>query len=232
MTPNVSVIIPWRPDGGRRTVIFDWVVARWHAQFPTFEVVVGDSDPNQPFNRGAARNAAAVASSGTHLVIADADTIVPRQSIIDGLNCIRGGTAWTVAYQADQYFNLRQGRSDWILTGHPGIDPVGEFLPDEIEHQLTSTAGMLIVPRRGFEDAGGYDPGFQAWGYEDDAFREALNTLWGQYRRVGTYAAHLWHERGDATFEAPGVDANQRRMSRYRRAAGRPTQMRQVVETR
>jgi hypothetical protein len=67
---KVSVLVPYRSDGGHRQKTWEWLAARWAGLFPQFEVVTGEPsdpcpDPGQ-FNRPQAINAAAAkASTGT-----------------------------------------------------------------------------------------------------------------------------------------------------------------------
>lgn len=64
-----AVCVPWRPGDFHRNAAWEYVRAFW-SDSPVF---IGDTDG--PFNRAAARNAAAALTDSDILIFADADTI-------------------------------------------------------------------------------------------------------------------------------------------------------------
>ncbi len=53
------------------------------------------------------------------------------------------------------------------------------------------------MSRNTFIVAGGFDERFIGWGGDDDAFVHALETLCGNYIKLGREVFHLWHPRTD-----------------------------------
>lgn len=224
---DVSVLIPWKRGSGsvERETIFRWTQLRWLDLLPKAELVVAGDD-SVPFNRSRARNNAFANSFGDILVIADADTIVPDQGAIDRAIEAAEAGEWVLPY--DIYYNATQSQTARLLDRRPSVN-VPE--PEEWEFRLTdSSAGVLVMPRAAFEAAGGYDESFVGWGFEDRAFADALDTLWGPCRRLPGYVVHLWHPvlAGDA-FENPAIHDNQSRWLQYRRAVGNRSAMAALV---
>jgi predicted glycosyltransferase involved in capsule biosynthesis len=53
---------------------------------------------------------------------------------------------------------------------------------------------MLAVPRKLWDEVGGFDERFVGWGGEDNAFWHACTVISGaEPARVPGYAYHLWH---------------------------------------
>lgn len=233
---SVSVIIPFRPgprrrgqrvperDGASREDIFDWVLRRWEALCPSYEIVVADSDATA-FNRSAARNQAFRRSSGDVVIVADAD-VAPHH----------GALQWAVP-------DVEEGFSDWVigfnryvqLTGRQtrlvlAMDPPREVgVPDRPRWSTDQgNAGLLIMRRSAFEEVGGYDERFTEWGWEDWAFANALHTLVHPLVTVPYPLIHLHHPRD------PDRRQQKRRMEAlwkpYERAFGDAEAMRAVID--
>ena len=234
----ISVVIPLRVDR-RRARIWDWVNARWGyvtAELQRLEAVqVVFADNGQPdFDRGGSRNAGVAEATGDILVIADADVIPELHQIADAIHAIRDdGHPWVFPYTT--YINLAQWWTTELLNTRlpdeqiPVVDhdPASGFFDHLIRD---SPAGMLVMPREAFHAAGGYDPRFQGWGYEDNAFMLAVDTLWGPHHRIPGDLLHLWHPVGaNEAFEQPHIHDNRRLFRRYEKAAGNPTRMGELV---
>jgi hypothetical protein len=231
---RTAVIVPWNdpPDYHRRAAKW-WTDWRWAELFPDFPVVYGSGPPG-PIHRAAARNQAfdtATAAGDVDVVaVFDADTVVPAAQIRAGLDVIaEQPRSWVICYGEERYYNLNEQASRMLHARDPGVDLVEPSDPSTWDHKLTSWAGALLVPVEAWREVGGYDERFVAWSYEDNAFQLALDTLWGPHVRIPGFAVAMWHPRPDACFEAPGVEANRELHARYRRAAGRPPAMRQLL---
>jgi predicted glycosyltransferase involved in capsule biosynthesis len=222
---EVSILIPWRNGEKHREAIFRWTQLRWLELLPHAELVVAGDD-SEPFNRSRARNNAFANSFGDVVVLADADTVVPdRQSIEAAVELAEEGH-WVLPYEV--YYNAAEADTALLLDRRPSLD-IAE--PAQWEFRLTdSISGVIVLPRAAYEAAGGYDERFVGWGFEDRAFADALNTLWGPCRRLPGFVVHLWHPVGarDA-FGNPSIRDNQSRWLQYRRATGNPTAMRELV---
>lgn len=211
---TLSVIIPWNDSSDRwRARSFDWVVERYRALLPDAEMNIGHSEP---FNRGAARNSAVEQSTGDVLLIADADMVLQPAALQLGLQAIARGCAWVVLYQLGRYYNLTELESARIMAFAPDLEIREPQDAQRWDHKIDSWAGLLLVPREAFDKVGGYDEHFVGWGYEDNAFRAALDRKVGAHERVDGFALHLWHPAPDSdTFGHPDIATNRERARRY-----------------
>lgn len=223
----ISILIPYLPDNGPRDELFEVVLRYWNEVLPNAEVVIG-TNHEEPFNRGAARNSAFHESNGDTLVIADADTLMPKEQLYDALELVLSGEApWVIPYSV--YYNLLEPETTKILKDFD----VEISEPTTWEHRLTeSVAGILVVPGAAYKLVGGYDERFKGWGGEDRAFDFALDTLWGKKVRLEGFVEHLWHPRGDADFSQPYWNDNAQLLRSYQGAQVNPLLMQRLVDSR
>ena len=224
---NLSVLIPYREDGGRRDQIFDWILDRYAALLPDAEICIGMDRKNHEFSRSAARNDAYEQANYWYLLVADADTIPEPEAIAHGINMLRDGSPWVIPYSI--YYNLGEAKSNEILQSEPESAIV--FEADDCEHIINSTAGMLLMERSAWEEVGGYDERFIGWGYEDNAFQLALDTLRGPHDRVSFgRGIHLWHPAPEINrFNQPMIQHNRELYMHYMKQRGKPDRMRACV---
>jgi glycosyltransferase involved in cell wall biosynthesis len=227
---RLSILIPYGGTEEWRQRHFYWLLDRYGKLLPDAQIVIGTSD--EPFNRGKARNEAFSKSTGDVLLIADADTIFHLDQIEAAINMLQGHRTWVIPY--GWYYNLNRETSENILMLDSGETVMEPTSPASWEHKVESWAGLLVMPREAFEQVGGYDEGFQGWGYEDNAFRLALDTLWGSHTRLPwSYCLHLWHPiAADGGFEQPHIHENRARYRLYEAAVGNPAAMRRVINGR
>ena len=57
--------------------------------------------------------------------------------------------------------------------------------------RIGTTGGISIIPRKNFEEVGGFDNRFEGWGGGDNAFGYAIDTLCGPYKRMHSNIFHL-----------------------------------------
>lgn len=228
--------MPYRYENRSRDRAYKWVEERWFqwmaSSLPIEEIIViGDhGGRGDPFSRGVARNRAFSAAVGDAIIIADADTFVPLKSIVTALVHLDNGAPWVLPY--DVYWNLDQATTERVLRHSPShfsMDGIFQY-----EHRIEgSTAGTLIMRPAAFQAVGGYDERFVGWGYEDNAFALALDTLVGPHATVQGSAYHLWHPRNEGdNFSQPFIDPNRALYERYRLAATSPNAMISLVEER
>lgn len=207
---TLSVIIPWRDSGcDWRMKSVRWLVERYDLLFPDIELILGGVDMTGPFNRSAARNEAIAEARGDVLLIADADTVFQPDQIETGLDALEQGAPWVIPYSLGRYYNL--SADETIRTWREAPDAVIAEPDDHrlYEHKIDSWAGMLLVSRENYDKVGGYDERFKGWGYEDNAFRAALDHHVGPHQRVDGYTLHLWHPAPEAEcFSQPHIQAN------------------------
>lgn len=209
---------------------FKWIVARYEALLPDAELCFGNSE-HTPYNRSAARNDAFAQSSGDMLLVADADTVFNVAQIVRAITLIReAGAAWVIPYDgADRhpdrrgigrYYNLSQRATVFLIeNADPGQHVEEPNHPEAWDHKITSWAGLLMLPRSAWEAVGGYDESFTGWGYEDNAFRAALDHRVGPYARVkgeAGYVMHAWHPAPEEDcFGQPDIQANRELCAKY-----------------
>lgn len=231
---KVAFLIPYRPDGGRRTEIFQWVHQRICRQFEGLDVhVVSGSNPGE-FSRSRSKNElAGMAPNADILVFQDADTIAPVEFYLQSFRTLEANPRqWVLPYT--HYYNLSEVATDDLLSRDPLYELPERDVRDRqlYEHDLLDAiSGAVVVTREAFEAVNGFDERFIGWGYEDRAFETALTTLWGQLTRLDSHVYHLWHPcPPETTWEQPQLQANRRHNDKYNAARGRDVAMRALVE--
>lgn len=215
---KVSICIPYRATDERRARYFEWNVSRWRCltgDDDRYELIVGDA-PRYPFNRAAARNAAAELATGDVFVFVDADTIVSIPVVVSSVVTAVNGVAAVQPF--DVYYNLTEAASDAATATDSTRLSFPTPADDDWEHRLTdSPGGCVIVSRDVFEKVGGWCEKFVGWGYEDDAFLSDLAQA-GEVRRVAGNILHLWHPAPEAErFGQPHAAANRLHLRAHRR---------------
>lgn len=231
MNPDVSILIPWKPDGSDRDYIFSWIHSRLRWAFPWGEVITGHNNED-PFNRSAARNDAFRKASGDVVIFADADTTLGDTSLYHEAVTIvaEDPSKWVIPYAENRYYNMARGASHEIMSTPSWVkidDPDDE---NAWEHKITSWAGALVMHRSAFEAVNGYDERFHGWGGEDNAFQYSMDTLVSPHIRLDGACYHLWHPRGEADFDQPDWPENKELLKRYERARGSPSRMKRLVD--
>jgi len=234
VTTVVSVLIPYREQGGWRDRHLNTVMDHWRSALgDTGEVILGSCSADSPFNRSEACNDAFDGSIGSLIAIADADTLFDPNAITLATAAVTNGAPWVVPH--DMYYNAtREWTQDFYACDQKNREQKLRSIvhPLHHEHALKNTiSGMLVMSRDAFVTAGGMDQRFIGWGYEDDAFGYALWTLVGKPVRVlESFVVHLWHPRSDAeNFKQPHILENKALMLRYRSANMNPESMRELI---
>lgn len=209
---SVSVLAPFRSDGGWRDRVFDWITRRYQTLYPEFELCIGTND-DEPFSRSKARNNAFREATGDILIVSDADTFCSTEAVERAIQEVASGNyPWSIPYTV--YFNLAEEATLALLAGDPTVDMPEEVPESSYEHRLlTAESGVLVVSRDTWETVGGYDEGFVGWGYEDNAFVNLLHRV-GIGCRIRGSAYHMYHELAQDPFHHPSIDANRARFKR------------------
>lgn len=201
----ISLIIPFGSTDPRRQQIFSWVLNRWEALFPDWEICLGSSDLDN-FNRSAARNRAFEMSSGDIIVISDADTITTPENVNAAIDMVADDTPWVIAHNV--YYSLTEEATTNFLAADPAVDLTRFAWTAHWKMAQRSQAGVLVMPREAFWQVG-YDERFQGWGYEDNAFAETMDHVWGKHQRTRGDMLHLWHDPGE-NFKQPHIKYNEK----------------------
>lgn len=220
---RLPVLVPRRRDGGWRDAL--WSLLRndywWGTQ--GFDVVEGTHEGGA-FNRSSAVNAAARAAGDWEIaVIADSDTFVPTQQLLDAVALARRTQRLVAAF--DQVHEMTCAQTQQLLAGDVAL--VADHVPpgyavEKIrrgsDDPTTVQSSMLVVPRAVWDEVRGFDEGFVGWGCEDNAFWRACELLTGSPLRVPGPAWHLWHPTSKPDRADLGWQRNQWRWRLYRDA--------------
>lgn len=192
------ILIPWREGAPERKRNLDFTVA-WYGplELPVF---YGDSDPDQPFNRAAARNAAAAAAGDWDVAaFIDADCVADLDTVQRAIDMARENQKAYIPHTA--FWSLPERGTNRLMTDPKLAETRGGILklmgqPNIADSVMPS--GVVVVPRVAFDAIGGYEEGFIGWGWEDTAFLFDLRRTgyMGKPERVHGNMLHLWHPRG------------------------------------
>lgn len=217
MTISASILVSYSPDGGYRDVAWSWVKRRWESQFPDYPMYLGASVGVNGFQQTAAANKAASQSDEDVYVFTDCDTVTDSEWIREAVEQVGSGEIpWALysrCHKLDRESTVR------ILES----DPVKPIIPYTTEYSNSnlSVGGILVVPRIGFEEVGGYDERFIVWGPYDSCFSYAMDALWGDHVRFDSTIYHLWHPFDNKElFGHPAQSEQQRLTQRYTQAKG------------
>lgn len=179
----ISIILPYKPDGDRRDIYFNYVFDRYRTMFPDAEIVLGnDTSGHVAFCRSHAINNGVARSHGDQLIISDVDLLISKQACLQAF-----GKAFVIPF--GRIWHLTPEDSDRIIKGEKWQDLPTHFV-DIRESKLAG--GIHIMTRQFFDEIGGYSEEFLGWGWEDTEF----------CKRVAIYPIlkdeiiyHLWHPR-------------------------------------
>ena len=189
--PRVVIVTPRRPDGGRRDELWAFCQRWWDERFdwPVIEGLHLDG----PFNRGAAINAAATAAGDWDvMVIVDGDVVAEPEQIAEAVERAHETNRLTLAFK--RYCALNQSMTAKVMDGFNGNWIAGAGLK-----MTAHVSSIIAVPRRLWDDVGGFDERIEGWGYDDTVFAHVCRTLGGGIERVPGDVWHLWHPVSDAS---------------------------------
>jgi hypothetical protein len=242
---GITLLVPFRSDGDRRSQTWEWLRMYWQAWLPEAEIVEGH-DEHVPFCKTAAVNSAFRRSGGDVVVILDADCYIDSEVILDCARRIRsarrrGRRMWFIPYR--HFYRLTDQASLLVLSSAPE-DPyrfASPPPPGDTEESSGQSVGhwfgalIQVMPREAFEAAGGMDERFAGWGGEDVSFMIAVDTLYAKHRTTRNQVLHLWHEHiGTLHVDREWVGqavagSNNPLATRYQGARGRPDRMRALT---
>jgi hypothetical protein len=260
---GISILVPLHlsEPTGHRADSWHWLNSYWRKALPGSEIILGeDIDAVQhraPFSKSVAVNDAVSKAHGDIFAIVDADTCISAEAILLCAEEIRhasknGWRLWFVPYR--NLFRLTEEASRKIINTDPK-QLILAHVPDEndytnkdkYEGEPISAIGhwygamIQIIPRKGFEEVGGWDPRFRGWGGEDHAAMVAADTLFGPHKTLPGPVFHLWHpvfipKVADDTKQKKRLWANQisgetndSLSGRYYWSNGHPDRMRQLI---
>lgn len=222
---TVSVLAPYRPDGGARDEAWRWVRRWWACEHPTWQVVEGRCDGG-PWRKAAAVADALSRADGDLLVIADADVICP--GVRDAVAAIvQLGPRWAIPHQ--QVLRLSREATALVHAGRTPEYAVKAAGLDRPAYTGVKGGGMVVLPRRLYQRAP-LDPRFQGWGEEDLAWGLTLTCMAGAQPWRGTAPLyHLWHPAAPRLNAHVGNPANHALHVRYQYASRDPAGMAALI---
>lgn len=215
---RVVVLVPRRADGGRRDQL--WAFVRdWYAQHhPDMDVVEGHHDDG-PFNRSAAVNRAAENAGDWDLaLITDADLIHPPAQLHRAIDVCQRTGKMTITY--DTYRYLGEKMTNAVLAGFGGNWMTG------CEFTMHGSCSGFFIGRDLWDETGGFDEGFDGWGYEDSCYNRIAWTFGGGVQTIPGDVFHLQHPTQDRT----GLEDRLDRLNRYVAATGDRAAMRALLD--
>lgn len=222
---TVAVLVPRRPDGDHRDRLWRFVRDWWAREFPAFKVVEGVHDDGGPFNRSAALNVAAVqAGSWDVAVVADADVIGDPDQIVAAVELSTATGRATLAF--DRFVYVGKDTTGRVLDGY-----VGTWETGRLRVRPNHESSLVIVPRRLWDEVGGFDARFRGWGAEDEAFAQTCRVLGGGVDRIAGGAWHLWHPDAPGRARTGDYRASVALLRRYQ-ATNDPAAMRRLIGER
>lgn len=246
--PQISLLVPFRDDGGHRAHLWDWLRQYWETHLDSVEIIEGHYD-GPIFSKSAAVNDAAKRARGRIFVVLDADAYMDcrgLQACADAIDtAVRAGRRlWYMPYR--ELFRLNRETTEDLLktdpTGPyevPTPPPVSWRVSDDDSHSYGHRFGAMVqmMPREAFAMVGGFDEGMVGWGSEDISMLRALDTLYCQHEVAKGDVVHFWHERpgkdpASRFWHGQSFPANSRLAQRYALAVGEPEWMRNLVEGR
>lgn len=141
------------------------------------------TDNSTGFNKSQALNIGASLASGHHLLIHDADYLVPRDYVKEIVAVLTHVNAVRPSRLA---FHLNEGATKQLLRSRTFPSSVG------LEQILQNNPTPMALTRQTYWDIGGHDESFVGWGGEDTEFLSRLRTH--KISEGGWIPTmHLWH---------------------------------------
>jgi hypothetical protein len=217
----VSVLVPYASDDEHRQAARRYVLAWYSRHHPGWEIIEGDCAGE--WSKGRALADAAARATHDILVLADADSVVPADTLVDAAARVAGGAAWVMPHR--KVYRLSQAHTDRVYAGAEP-QPRDTCRPPYIG---VTGGGITVVSRATWDTVGGIDPRFVGWGGEDIAFGWALETLCGAGVHLAAPLFHLWHHQEAQGDHRRGSSDSEALAGRYRRARNQPDVMRALI---
>jgi len=212
-------------------MLFDQVCRWWDEQ--GFEVIAGDEtpteDPPLPFSLAAARNAVvSMADDRDVVILSDADTIPWVTVVKQAVEMVSRDPA-LVIYPFNEYCYLsRQFALDMVHYTTVKDVNLDFYQPEWIKPN--SVGGILVTSPHTYWAVGGMDERFErTWGFEDNAFVAAADTLTKVVRLPGRVYSFS-HEVSGIGRDWTELNPNFWRNQLYQHCYGNQKLMRELIK--
>jgi hypothetical protein len=225
------ILVPRRDDNGPRDELWNFCRAWWEREMSHLPIIEGYHTDGL-FNRSAAVNrAATIAGDWDVAVIIDSDVICNPERVREAIDRAHAVNAMvlphTVRYDLSPRASAQLRSADpGAMFQIPGRPADVMWMRRNVKHTYSadnghpSVSSVVVVPRRLWDDVGGFDEAFRGWGYEDTAFAAACETFGGLERMPGE-VWHFWHPTAkEGKRGTPSWSANAARGQAYRTAIG------------
>lgn len=218
---SVAVVIPYRAGCPHREAALQWTEVQF-GRYMRRKIILGDCDPDQPFNRAEAIIDGARKTDADVLIVSDADCWT--WGLDEALGAIERGAAWAIPHSKLRRLNEASTRR--VLDG----DEPARGMKLEQSPYTGYEAGTLLVIRRNVLLEVPPDQRFVGWGHEEQAWSHALTTLVSPpWRATSESLWHLWHPPQQRKSRSSGSDENKALLQRYKAARLKPAAMRALV---
>jgi hypothetical protein len=225
----VSIVVPYRPDGGPRDAALDWLRRRWALTHPGWQVIVGAHTDGE-WCKAAALDAAVDGSTGDVLIVHDADLICPPDTLIAAVERSRRAP-WVIPHSHVR--RLTQATTGIVLNADTlDLDAVNRRELEKPQQTVCEGGGIVVLTRDAYRTAGGMDPRFTGWGYEDSAWGYQLEALLGPAHLGDATLWHLWHPSAQRLRRRDETGGAGTLRKRYAHARHHPDEMRLILEER
>jgi predicted glycosyltransferase involved in capsule biosynthesis len=200
------VVVPWRSHPTRIRA-FQAVLNFYKTNFPEFNIVISDSQPDKFFSLAEARNLGAkkAIEEGADLIIFnDADFFTSVGSMQKAVDHAEKNNEIVAPYNL--YFQHNTAKETFIFLRRFNYNQkLGkEYSPPTISHnesfpkRLWPCSGSIVVPKDIFISLGGFEEKIKGWGPEDTMFHRAY---FEKYGKLFVYVPGVAH----STFNDPTV---------------------------
>lgn len=221
---NVTVAVPFRHSGCRyRFESFRFISDMITGWIPRAEFVMVDAG-GETFDRSKSRNLAMRIAEHDTVVLHDADTFSTKENLLRAIRLARSHNGLVLPYNF--YGGLSEESSKRVMS-----DPE-TFPPEKERYEETNTesiGGIWVIRKSLWWRAGGMDERFRGWGYEDNAFFAASETMNEPMKRIKGRIHHLHHPRPSNFTRTPEYFHNQHLYHRYRDAQGSRSAMKKIL---
>ncbi|MDF2650547.1 MAG: hypothetical protein K0Q73_6352 [Paenibacillus sp.] len=230
MFNHVSILMAYQKDNGHRDKIFNWIKKYYKVAMPGIELCVGESTEIS-FSRSQGMNLAAKMATRDIFVIADGDILYDPSIILDSIQLLKK-YAWVIPFHHQKIINLSKSNTEMVLGSKPKWPLQVKISDYEVEKRDVNFAGKInILTRKSFEEVRGFDERFIGYGWEDNAFHDAVSTICGPFKRLDRKLYHLWHPPVVAKGN-PYWEKNKVLGLRYREAKGDKTSLLKIIQER